>query len=41
VIVVMTRKFCQLVFVFAIAIATLGWLYLIGWIAWKAISQFG
>jgi hypothetical protein len=34
----MTRKFWQLVFVFAIA--TLGWLYLIGWTAWKAISQF-
>jgi hypothetical protein len=35
----MTRKFWQLVFVFAIVIATLGWLYLIGWIAWKAISS--
>jgi len=39
VIVAMTRKFWQLVFVLATVIAMLGWLYLIGWIAWKAIGQ--
>jgi hypothetical protein len=36
----MTRKFWQLVFVLATVIAMLGWLYLIGWIAWKAIGPF-